>query len=249
MLIRFLRDTTLKNDSGVVVHYLAGAKVDVSWIQPDKGRLSLSVAARGEQPGSQAYHVWTYPSSSIRRHETPYYPQTDNLKEPDRTCNTSACAMLLECMRPTLLESKRQGREQADDVYYRDVIRYGDTTDHMAQTRALKHYGLFSSFSYNLGFAELDAQLAKGIPTVIGILHRGSDAEPTGGHMITVLRRDESTGGYFCHDSFGSLLDGYKGKVTNGNGVLYSRRNLLDRWLDSDSYQSKSGWGRLVSEW
>ena len=37
----------------------------------------------------------------------PYYPQTDNYVQPDRTCNSSACAMCLEFLKPgTLIGAK-----------------------------------------------------------------------------------------------------------------------------------------------
>jgi hypothetical protein len=169
------------------------------------------------------------------RLKVPFYPQTDNRFEPMRTCNTSCCAMVAK-----FLGAKLTG----DDDYYPIVRKYGDTTDHSAQTRALEEIGIASTWHTDLGFSDLDASLAAQLPIVIGILHRGSLAAPTGGHMIVVIGLTRN-GDYICHDPFGSLLDpqgGYTGNVQNGNGVVYGRSLLERRWLPEGP---RSGWGRL----
>ncbi len=97
----------------------------------------------------------------------PFYPQTDNYRDANRTCNSSACAMCLEYFKPGTLKGAK-----GDDEYVRTVFSIGDTTDHTVQTRALLKYGVHSTFSYNLGFDDLDKELAAGRPVVIGILHR-----------------------------------------------------------------------------
>jgi hypothetical protein len=112
----------------------------------------------------------------------PYYPQTDNYTQPDRTCNSSACAMCLEFLKPgTLIGAK------GDDAYLKKVIAIGDSTDHAVQTRVLESYGVKSNFSYNLSFSDIDKSLSDGKPVVIGILHRGPLSAPTGGHMLVVI--------------------------------------------------------------
>ena len=55
----------------------------------------------------------------------PFYPQTDNYTQPERTCNSSACAMALEYFKPGTLQGPR-----GDDAYIREVFKVGDTTDH-----------------------------------------------------------------------------------------------------------------------
>jgi hypothetical protein len=177
----------------------------------------------------------TAPKPSVIRLNVPYYQQVDNKYEPMRTCNTSSCAMVAR-----FLGAKISG----DDQYYQIVRKYGDTTDHTAQTKALAALGIKSTWNTNLGFEDLDKSLEVGLPIVIGILHRGTLAAPTGGHMIVVIGRTEKRD-YICHDPFGSLLDpggGYTGDVNNGNGVVYPRPVLNRRWLPDDS---NCGWGRL----
>jgi Peptidase_C39 like family len=185
------------------------------------------------------FRMWqewqTIPQSATLRLKVPYYQQIDNRYEPMRTCNTSSCAMVAR-----FLGAKISG----DDEYYKIVRKYGDTTDHTAQTKALADIGIKSSWHTNLGFEDLDRSLEAGLPIVIGILHRGTLRNPIGGHMIVVIGRTGRKD-YICHDPFGSLLDpggGYTGPAKNGNGVVYPRHILNYRWLPESE---NSGWGRL----
>jgi GH24 family phage-related lysozyme (muramidase) len=176
------------------------------------------------------------PKSSVL--EVPFYPQTDNYRDANRTCNSSACAMVLEFLKPGTLHGPK-----GDDEYVRKVFAAGDTTDHLVQTRVLSSYGVKSSFSYSLGFDDLDRELASGRPVVIGILHRGSLSAPTGGHMLVVIGKT-AAGDYVVNDPYGSLNDGYTGAVSKGKGAVYSRSVLQKRWLPDGP---KSGWGRIFA--
>jgi GH24 family phage-related lysozyme (muramidase) len=166
----------------------------------------------------------------------PYYPQTDNYRDANRTCNSSSCAMCLEYFKPGTLEGPK-----GDDEYIKTVFNYGDTTDHAVQTKALEDYGVKSSFSYNLNFDDLDRELTARRPVVIGILHRGTIDRPTGGHMVVVIGK-KNNGDYICHDPFGSLNDGYTTDVYNGKSVVYTRSVLSHRWTPDGP---NSGWGRI----
>lgn len=167
----------------------------------------------------------------------PFFNQLDNYKDPYRTCNSSSCAMCLEYLKPgTLIGPK------GDDAYIQKVFAIGDTTDHEVQTRVLKSYGINSTFNYNLGFDDLERELKSGRPVVIGILHRGTLQNPTGGHMI-VLRGLTSKGDFYVNDPYGSLNDSYSSDVSNGKNVVYTRDVLTYRWLDKG--KDKTGWGRI----
>lgn len=166
----------------------------------------------------------------------PYYPQTDNYRDANRTCNSSSCAMVLEYFKPGTLKGA-----QGDDAYVQKVFAIGDSTDHAVQTKVLDNYGIKSRFSYNLGFSDLDRELSAGRPVVIGILHRGSLSAPTGGHMVVVIGKKGDD--YVVNDPYGSLNDGYTGPVTNGRGVVYKKSDLQYRWLEKG--KDKTGWGRI----
>ena len=167
----------------------------------------------------------------------PWFPQTDNYRDPQRTCNSSACAMCLEYFKPGTLKGAT-----GDDAYIRKIFAVGDTTYHTVQTRVLMEYGINSSFSFNLTFADLDKELADKKPVVIGILHRGTLSAPTGGHMCVVIGKTPS-GDYVVNDPYGSLNDGYTGAVTSGRGAIYKRSELISRWCPDKN----NGWGRIFA--
>jgi hypothetical protein len=167
----------------------------------------------------------------------PYYPQTDNYRDAQRTCNSSSCAMCLEYFKPGTLQGAK-----GDDAYIRKVFSVGDTTNHDVQTKVLDSYGVRSEFRYNLSFSDVDRELSAGRPVVIGILHRGSLSAPTGGHMVVVTGKTPQ-GDYIVNDPYGSLNDGYTGAVENGKSAVYKKSDLTYRWLDKG--KDKTGWGRI----
>jgi hypothetical protein len=171
----------------------------------------------------------------------PWYPQTDNFALPDSTCNSSACAMCLEFLKPGSLPPGPKG----DDAYLRRVLAVGKSADNSVQTRVLQGYGLNSVFRFNLDFSDLDAELAAGRPIVLGILHRGPTHRPTrnSGHMICCIGKTDK-GDYIFHDPYGSLHRGYVGPVIEGRQVVYSRMELEKRWTADGP---KSGWGRIFT--
>lgn len=161
-----------------------------------------------------------------------YASQLDNKVQPDRTCNTSCCWMLLEYLMP--------GARVSDDEYWRlDVNPLGDTTDHQVQTRALAKHGIKSEFRYDLSFKDLYGQIDAGFPVVIGILHRGTERAPTGGHMIMVV--GYSRNHLICHDPYGVFP---YSDYSSGENVYYSISMLDARWLTG---QPNSGWGRICN--
>lgn len=172
--------------------------------------------------------------------DIPYFPQTDNYRDANRTCNSSACAMCLEFLKPGTLKGA-----QGDDAYIGKVFQIGDTTDHEVQTKVLSSYGIQSRFSYNLSFADLDRELSAGRPVVIGILHRGSLSAPTGGHMVCVIGKTEDGKSYICNDPYGNLMDGYTTDVYNGKRAIYPKEVLKYRWLEGG--KDNTGWGRIFS--
>lgn len=165
----------------------------------------------------------------------PGEPSSLPVKIQNRICNTSSCAAVAKFLGAPI---------KGDEDYLRFVNKFGDTTDHSAQTEALAEIGIKSTWHTDLSFADLDNALAKGLPVVIGILHRGTDQNPEGGHMITCIGSvgEGEERNYIFNDPFGSLNDGYTQKAENGDGVIYSREDLEDRWT-AEGYGT--GWGRL----
>ncbi|AMW31535.1 C39 family peptidase [Arthrospira platensis] len=166
----------------------------------------------------------------------PWFPQTDNYRDPERTCNSLSCAMCLEYFKPgTLLGTT------GDDIYLEVVFKYGDTTDHTVQTQALSDLGLKSTWHTDLDFDDVYRELEAKRPVVIGIYHRGTTEHPCGGHMIVVRGRTEN-GDFVVNDPYGSLNDCYTGAVENGKGAIYSKYEMTYRWTAEGP---GTGWGRL----
>jgi hypothetical protein len=175
----------------------------------------------------------TKPITSIPRTLlVPYFPQRDNYRDAFRTCFSSSCAMLLEFMKPGTLPGER-----GDDRYIQRVFSIGDTTIASVQVKALKSFGLTTSFTTTATFARLDSQLNSAIPVPIGILHKGPASAPSGGgHWIIVIGKildEKAPGGcwYVVHDPFGEL-DNATGTypITDGKGKRYSINMLRARW-------------------
>ena len=166
--------------------------------------------------------------------KVPFWPQTDNFTQAERTCNSSSCAMVLEFFKPEAVVN--------DDQYIKKLIDggYGDTTDHSAQGRLLADYGLKSTWHTDMSIAALEKEIRAGRPVVCGILHRGSESAPTGGHMV-VIRGLTSSGDFRVNDPYGSCNDGYSGPVENGNNAIYSRKMMAARWTPDGP---NSGWAR-----
>ena len=157
--------------------------------------------------------------------DVPYYSQRDNAVDPERTCFSSSCAMLLKYLKP--------GSISGDDEYINTVFTFGDTTSAPVQLDALAHYGVEAEFKQNGGWTDIDSQLVRGIPVPIGILHHGPVSNPTGGgHWIIVIGRNETNTAYVVNDPNGEL-DLVNGGYINSNGkrLVYSKKNLSSRWL------------------
>jgi hypothetical protein len=89
----------------------------------------------------------------------PYLQLDSQTDQAARMCFSSACAMLVEYMRPGTLKGPN-----GDDQYLKVVQRFGDTTLVAAQLAALRHYGLKVEFSERADFELIRRQLKDGLP-------------------------------------------------------------------------------------
>ena len=160
------------------------------------------------------------------------WTQRDNQVQPHRTCNSSSHAMFAKFLGANI---------ESDDQYWRIVNKYGDSTDHAAQSAALNEIGITGSvWRTDLTFADIDAQLDRKKPVPIGILHRGPESAPTGGHVLIVIGRTPN-GDYIVNDPYGSVNDDYQ-DATKGCGEVYTRAMLNNRWRPGGS----GGHGRII---
>lgn len=173
--------------------------------------------------------------------KVPYYYQRDSKTgHGERMCQSSAIAMRIEQIDPSIL--------QDDDSYLNIVLRFGDTVSQTAHKKALDYLGLKSEFCQQGTEQMLYSLLDQGIAVPIGILHKGTIQQPTGGgHWITLIGYDDSC--FYVNDPFGELdliNGGYaKRGPTDGKDQRYTKKNLMKRWLISGS---KDGWLWIIKK-
>jgi GH24 family phage-related lysozyme (muramidase) len=167
----------------------------------------------------------------------PYFYQRDSKTgHGERMCFSSSMAMAMDYLDPDAIEGD-------DDWYLHEVFKFGDTVSSTAQIAAAESLGFNAVFKTDLNAEALEAQIDRGIPVPIGILHKGTISRPSGGgHWVTVIGYDETH--FVVHDPFGELDligGGYpKAGPTDGKGQCYSKKNLLKRW---EIEGPGSGWG------
>ena len=172
----------------------------------------------------------------------PYQSQRDNYRDANRTCFSSACAMLLM--------SRKPGAISGDNQYVRQVFQRGDSTNSSVQVATLAAFGVKAQFLTNGSLAALKAQLDRNIPAPCGILHHGPAAAPSGGgHWICVVGYQDDPlrpgGGFFwVHDPWGEI-DHATGQYisTSGQYRQYSYALMNARWT-ADTPDSDGWWIR-----
>lgn len=174
--------------------------------------------------------------------DVPWYYQFDSRTDQGgRMCFSASNAMLLKFLKPGALTDS----PNADDEYLARLRTFGDTTDPKAQIRTLAHFGIKARQVKNLGWSDLDEQLAAGRPVPIGMLHKGPVTAPYGGgHWIIVIGKAGDSA-YYVNDPAGEL-DLVSGKYVRNNGhrLIYSKANLGPRWLVEGP---RHGWGIVLA--
>lgn len=174
----------------------------------------------------------------------PYYTQLDSTtSHAARMCFSSTCAMAAEFLKPGCLG----GNRGADDRYLNQyVFKHGDTTNPVAQVRALADLGLVANYRQNLNRESVLSQLRKNIPVPVGYLHKGPVGAPTGGgHWALIVGVDLNREAYIVHDPWGEcdLVGGGMMGMQNGANLRYSFKNFEPRWMVEGN---GTGWGLLL---
>lgn len=164
----------------------------------------------------------------------PYDSQNDNASGTGyRECFSSSCAMVARFWKCVA----------SDDAYNVVRSRYGDTTDAMAQVKALQSMNLDARFITNASVTLIENELRNGRPTAVGWLHHGSSLKPTGGGHWSVLTGFDNQF-WTVNDPNGeaNLISGGYISSAGGRGQRYSRLNFNRRWLIDGP---NSGWAIL----
>lgn len=179
----------------------------------------------------------------------PYLQLDSQTDQAARMCFSSACAMLVEYMRPGTLKGPN-----GDDQYLKVVQRFGDTTLVAAQLAALRHYGLKVEFSERADFELIRRQLKDGLPVPAPYIHRGTINAPTGfGHWLTVIGDSQHT--IQVNDPLGEpdLINGTT-RNTRGAGLSLNKQHFARRWMVASAgggrwrHAPGQGWA-IVARW
>ena len=216
--------------------YFSGEKHQVAaWRALEAGLGSAALKSfKAAYRGAQATPV--EPKSKFPL-DVPYFYQRDNQTgHGERMCFSSSMAMAMDYLDPGAIEGD-------DDWYLNEVFKFGDTVSSSAQIATAESLGFNAVFKTDLNSEAVEAQLDRGIPIPVGILHKGSAENPTGGgHWVCLIGYDETH--YHVHDPFGELNlvgGGYpKAGPTDGKFQKYSKKNFDKRW---EVEGPGSGWG------
>jgi hypothetical protein len=157
-----------------------------------------------------------------------YYLQGDSAtRHGSRMCRASTAAMAIKFLRPESLKGAN-----ADDLYLKTVLKYGDTIYPVPHEKACLEYGVKAANYTNGTFTALMEALQKG-PVGVGFLHHGPVTAPRGGGHWVLLIGTTKTHGIF-NDPYGELdvvNGGYIRIGSGGKEVRYSWKNFLPRWV------------------
>lgn len=260
-IITAKQDTLLKKEPLQALELSEGAKINVA-----RGRSYTIVDSLDEgghtrvtlDHSAGVWYVYTphwdiavpgqpvVTASDVILLNVPYYTQLDSATSHDqRMCFTSTNSMAAEYLKPGCLG----GGNNADDVFLtRHVFKHGDTTNPIAQVRALEGLGITATYRQNLNRQDIVDQLRKGIPVPVGYLHRGPVGRPSGGgHWALIIGIDMEKSQYIVHDPYGDcdLVHGGFPVPASGARVRYSFRNFEKRW---EVEGPKTGWGLILTK-
>jgi len=178
--------------------------------------------------------------------QVPYFQQNDNDAKVFgagwRQCNTTSNCMLADYLLQGALTkaAKNKGYREPESVFMRIVAKYGDTIDHVAQTKALKEIGIDSYFSRSLSSKDVMLSLSYGIPVVAGVAYKSS------GHVVVIVGHDPVKRRFLVHDPYGIRYGASDSYEIHAWGAFdpYSYSTMQRIYWDMGH---EAGWGRIVT--
>ncbi|MEG3875787.1 C39 family peptidase [Microcoleus sp. herbarium7] len=227
-----------------------GEAFQIKTITPDRDQHAKVIFANPVQGWSEAYIYqphWTLPTSSNILLMAPYFSQLDNDSgQGNRECCGTSNAIMLNFLLakakvPSLVERAFGKGIEPETVYFDTLAKYGDTTDHGANTQALQEFGIESQWATNLSLEDLLKSLRAGIPLVMGLHYK------RWGHIVCAIGYNFDRNAAIVHDPFGARAgDSDNWAATGGDSGkadIYSDRVLQSLWCSGQS----DGWGRIVT--
>ena len=176
-----------------------------------------------------------------------YRRQTDNevysiFGSGSRQCNLTSNTMLADYLLKGELTRKaaEQGLKEPESYYMRILEKYGDTTDHGAQTRALQKLGIESYFSHSISSQDMMLSLQRKVPVVVGFAYKSS------GHICLVVGHDPAKQCWLVHDPYGTR-HGDSDSYDIGVGGAYDPYTYSTMQKIFWDMGREAGWGRIVT--
>ena len=159
-----------------------------------------------------------------------------------RQCNTTSNTMLANYLLKGELtnKAKEKGLPEPESIYMRLVAKYGDTTDHDAQTRALKELGIESYFSYTLSSKDVLLSLRANIPVAVGFAYKYD------GHICLIVGHDPVKKVWLVHDPYGTR-HGASDNYDIGIGGAFDPYTYDTMQRIFWDWGGEAGWGRIVT--
>jgi len=186
---------------------------------------------------------WDYQPKTVTLPAS-YYYQTDNPSGYGyRECCATSTAIMLNYLLNGKLDATaaKKSIAQPESIYLDVLKNYGDTTDHSANTEALKEFGIESYWSTSLTFDDYYLSIRNSIPLVMGLDYKGPDH----GHIVCGVGfqlRDK----VIVHDPYGAREGTTDYWLSNlpeaGKFDEYAIGSMTKLWLIGGV-----GWGRVVT--
>ncbi len=171
---------------------------------------------------------------------------TNYFGDGSRQCCMTANAMaanfiLANCGLESLSQrAKRLGLNEPESAYGKILNKYGDTTNHNANTQALAELGLESYFSTSLSIKNAIASLDMRLPMPVGLHYKSS------GHIVCLVGYDLDEQFFWVHDPYGiraGIADYYEAiGGQSGKYDHYSFKIMEKLWASASD-----GWGRVFT--
>lgn len=177
-----------------------------------------------------------------------FFSQRDNGALADRSCFSSACAMLAEMVKPGSVGSGAN----ADLDYLNRVLRHGDTINAYAQEAALAELGISARLVRNADQRLIEQQIERWGGLALGYIHRGAltalDSRSSG-HWCLCWGADLQT--FTLHDPMGrpDVRSGGFVPGQSGKSAEVNRSDFCRRWElvgPPYRYAPGNGWAMVI---
>lgn len=192
---------------------------------------------------------WQYEDDEIVL-QASYYYQRDNPGQGLRECCATSNAILVNFLLGGKLDqdAKRDGNPQPETYYLEVLKQFGDTTDHSANSKAIREFGIESFWSTSLTLEDYYTSIQNAIPMVMGLNYKG----PSQGHIVCGVGIKRKKRVAIVHDPNGARLGPTDEWISNspeaGMFDVYGLETLETLWFPKDENGHPTlGWGRVVS--